>query len=129
LLKQDRHGLARIAGLAEATADLEMNWQDKLELDPEEIFPGCLIERVRLGAILAPKIAHAAKTQFLSVDPQRVFQQLWPSQWSQLPVAQASGFKFAASLTRSVPTFTVLLSDDPAEIGDSMRQFIIGLRP
>jgi hypothetical protein len=128
LLKQDRHGLARIAGLAEATADLETNWQDKLELDPEEIFPGCMVEQVQLGAILAPKIAHAAKTQFLSVDPQRVFQQLWPSQWSQLPVAQASGFKFAASLTRSLPTFVMLLSDNPTEIGESSRKFIAGLR-
>jgi hypothetical protein len=129
LLKQDRRGVARIAGLAKTTAHLETNWQDKLELDPEELFPGCLVEQVRLGALLAPKIAHTAKTQFLAVDPQYVFRQLWPSLWSQLPVAQASGFKFAASLTRALPTFTMLLSDDPSEIGESTRQFIAGLRP
>jgi hypothetical protein len=128
VLKQDRRGLARIRGLAEATAHLETNWQDKLELDPEELFPGCVVERVRLRAILAPKIAHAPKTQFLPVDPQRVFQQFWPSHWAQLPVGQAWGFKFAASLMRSLPTFDMLLSDDPTEIGDSIGNFIAGLR-
>jgi hypothetical protein len=128
LLKQDRHGLARIDGLVEATAHLDTNWQDKLELDPEELFPGCMVEHIRLRAIVAPKIVHASKTQFVSVSPQSVFQQFWPSLWAQLPVAQAQGFKFAASLMRSLPTFTMLLSDDPAEIGESIRHFIRGVR-
>jgi len=129
LLKQDRNGLSRIDGLAEATGHLETNWQDKLELDPEELFPGCTVERVRLRAILAPKIAYASRTQFFPVDPQYVFQRFWPSLWAQLPVALVSGFRFAAALTRSLPTFSVLLSDNPAEIGDSIRRFIVGLGP
>jgi hypothetical protein len=128
LLKQDRHGIARIAGLAEATAHVPTNWQDKLELDPDDLFPGCVVETMRLRAILSPNIAHARKTVFVPTDPQTVFQQFWPSLWAQLPVAQAAGFKFAASLTRSLPTFTMLLSDETTEIADSIRQFIAGLR-
>jgi hypothetical protein len=128
VLKQDRSRIARIEGLAEATAHLETNWQGKLEFDPEEIFPGCMLERVRLRAILVPRISHATKTQFLSTDPQNVFQQFWPSMWTQLPVAHMRGFRFTASLTRSLPNFTMLLSDDPVEIGDSIGQFIAGLR-
>jgi hypothetical protein len=127
VMKQDRRGLARIRGLTQATAHLETNWQDKLEFDPEELFPGCMIESVRLRAILTPKIAHAPNTEFLSVDPQSVFRQFFPSLWAQLPVARAAGFKFAASLTRSLPTFTMLLSDEPAEIAGSIRQFIARL--
>jgi hypothetical protein len=127
LLKQDRAGLARFRGLANETAHLQTNWQAKLELDPEELFQGCLVERLYIRAILAPKITNAPKTKFLPVDPQPVFRQFWPSQWQQLPVAQAAGFKFAASLTRSLPTFAMLLSDDPSEIGNSIRNFIAEL--
>ena len=69
LLKQDRDGLARIAGLAEATAHVQANWQDKLELDPEDLFPGCMVETMRLRAILSSKIAHTPKTEFHSGRP------------------------------------------------------------
>ena len=127
VFKQDQNRLARIDGLAGATAHLKTNWKNKLEFDPEEFFPGCMVERVRLHAILAPKIAYAPRTSLLQVDPQYVFQQLAPSLWTQLPGAQVSGFRFATWLTRSLPTYSVSLSDEPAEIGDSIGRFIAGL--
>jgi hypothetical protein len=127
LLKQDQNGLSRIDGLAARTAHHAPNWQGKLELDPEELFPGCIVERVGLCAILAPKIAYAPRTRLLPVEPQHVFQQLAPSLWSQLPGAQLSGFRFATWLTRSLPTYDMQLSDDPAEIGDTIGSFIAGM--
>jgi hypothetical protein len=127
VFKQDQNRLARFNGLAGATAHLKTSWKNKLEFDPEEFFPGCMVERVRLRAILAPKIAYAPRTSLLQVDPQSVFQQLAPSLWIQLPGAQLSSFRFATWLTRSLPTFSVSLSDEPAEIGDSIGRFIAGL--
>ena len=127
IFKQDRVRLARIDGLAEATARLKTNWNNKLEFDPEDLFPGCLVEHVRLHAILAPKIAYEPRTRLVKVDPQSVFQQLAPSLWTQLPGTPVSGFRFATWLTRSLPTYGVSLSDDPAEIGDTIGRFIVGL--
>ena len=40
IVKQDRDGLARIAGLAERLAHLPLNWMNKVEFDPTPIFPG-----------------------------------------------------------------------------------------
>jgi hypothetical protein len=48
VLKQDQNRLARIDGLAGATAGLKTSWKNKLEFDPEKLFPGCVVERVRL---------------------------------------------------------------------------------
>ena len=127
IFKQDQNGLARIDGLADAIGHLNKNWNNKLEFDPEELFPGCLVERVRLHAILAPKIAYEPRTRLVKVDPACVFQQLGPSLWTQLPGTPVFNFRFATWLTRSLPTYSAFLSEDPAEIGDAMGRFIEGL--
>ena len=127
IFKQDRDRLARIDGLARATAHLKTNWNNKVEFDPQDLFPGCVVERLRIHAILAPKIAYEPQTRLVKVDPQCVFQQLVPSQWTQLPGAPVPGFRFATWLTRSLPTYSVALSDDPAEIGETIGRFIVEL--
>jgi hypothetical protein len=53
---------------------------------------------------------------------------LAPSLWNQLPGARTSGFRFATWLTRSLPSFAMSLSDEPAEIGDALHRFIGGLQ-
>jgi hypothetical protein len=127
IFKQDRDRLSRISGLVGATTRLKTNWNNKLEFDPEDVFPECIVERVRLHAILAPKIAYEPRTRLLKIDPQCVFQQLAPSLWTQLPGTQVSGFRFATWLTRSLPAYSVFLSDDAAEIGDTIGRFIVEL--
>jgi hypothetical protein len=127
IFKQDRDRLARIDELAGATTRLRTNWNNKLEFDPEDFFPGCFVERIRLHAILVPKIAYEPRTRLLKIDPQCVFQQLAPSLWVQLPGAQVSGFRFATWLTRNLPTYSVSLSDDPTEIGDTVGRIIVEL--
>ena len=124
LLKQDRAGLARIPGLAARMAHQPVNWQNKLELDPELLFPGCMVEEMRASAIVMPVIARAQHTQFVPADTQTAFQQFAPSMWAQMPGARASGFMFAAWLTRQLPVFRMLLSENSSEIADSARRFI-----
>ena len=124
LLKQDREGLARIPGLAARTAHEQVNWQNKLELDPELLFPGCMVEEMSPRAIVMPVIARAGRTQFVPADTRTAFQQLAPSMWAQMPGARASGFMFAAWLTRQLPVFRMLLSENSSEIADSIRRFI-----
>jgi hypothetical protein len=124
LLKQDREGLARIPGLAARTGHEQVNWQNKLELDPELLFPGCMVEEMRLSAIVMPVIARAPQTQFVPADTQTAFQQFAPSMWAQMPGARASGFMFAAWLTRQLPVFRMLLSENSSEIAGSVSRFI-----
>jgi hypothetical protein len=127
VFKQDRNRLARIHRIAATNARLKTNWKNKVEFDPEDLFPGCMVERVRLHAMLAPKITYTPQTCLAEIDPQLVFQQLAPSLWTQLPGAPVSGFRFATWLTRRLPTYSVSLSDRPAEIGDTIANFIGGL--
>ena len=101
-----------------------MNWQNKLELDPELLFPGCMVEEMRLSAIVMPVIARARQTQFVPADTQTAFQQFAPSMWAQMPGARASGFMFAAWLTRQLPVFRMLLSENSSEIAGSVSSFI-----
>jgi hypothetical protein len=108
-------------------AHMNPNRRNKLEFDPEDFFPGCLVERMRLHAILAPQVAYEPRTRLARVDPQCVFQQLAPSLWIQSPERPVSSFRFAAWLTRSLPTYNVFLSDEPSEIGHTIGRFIEGL--
>jgi len=124
LLKQDREGLARIPGLAARVAHEKVNWQNKLELNPEQLFPGCMVEEMRVSAIVMPQIARARHTRFVPADTQTAFQSFAPSMWAQMPGARASGFMFSAWLTRQLPVFTMLLSENSSEIADSARRFI-----
>lgn len=124
LLKQDREGLARIPGLAARVAHEQINWQNKLELDPEQLFPGCMDEEMRPSAIVMPVIARARQTLFVPADTQTAFRQFAPSMWAQMPGVRASGFMFAAWLTRQLPVFRMLLSENSSEIADSVRSFI-----
>ena len=110
--------------LSARTAREQVNWQNKLELDPELLFPGCMVETMQLSAIVMPVIARVERTQFVPADTQAAFQQFAPSMWAQMPGTRASGFMFAAWLTRQLPVLRMLLSEDSSEIADSVRRFI-----
>jgi hypothetical protein len=57
-------------------------------------------------------------------DTQAAFQNFAPSMWAQMPGARASGFMFSAWLTRQLPVFRMLLSEDSSEIASSVSRFI-----
>jgi hypothetical protein len=124
VLKLDRDRLLRFRGLPPDAVKGSLNWHDKIELDPNELFPGSVLEQIRIRAIVVPTIADARRTHFQPVAAQYALRHLAPSLWAQLPGARASGFRFATWLTRSLPGYSVHLSDDPAEIGDATHRFI-----
>jgi hypothetical protein len=61
------------------------------------------------------------------MDPQCAYQQLAPSLWTQLPGTPVFSFRFATWLTRTLSTYTAFLSNESAEIGDTIGRFIVGL--
>ena len=77
-----------------------------------------------MRAIVMPVIARARDTRFVPADTQTAFQHFAPSMWAQMPGARASGFMFSAWLTRQLPVFKMLLSENSSEIASSVSRFI-----
>jgi len=124
LLKQDPAGIKRVLGPRELEEPSALNWQGKVEIDPELHFKGCMAESADVAALVLPRIAHADQTTFEPIRPQDLFAHAAASMWQQLPGAQKSGFVFATALTRRVPTWRMNLSSDPFEIGSAVRRFL-----
>lgn len=124
LLKQDPAGIKRVLGPRELETPLVLNWQGKVEIDPELHFRGCMAESADVVALVLPRIARADQTTFEPLRAQDLFHHAAASMWQQLPGAQKSGFMFATALTRRVPTWRMNLSSDPFEIGRAVRRFL-----
>ena len=124
LLKQDPAGIKRVLGPRELEKPLALNWQGKVEIDPELNFKGCMAESAAVVALVLPRVARADQTTFEPIRPQDLFHHAAASMWQQLPGAQKSGFVFATALTRRVPTWRMNLSSDPFEIGSAVRRFL-----
>jgi len=127
LLKQDEVGLARFPELACRISNRRANWQGKLELDPESLFPGCFEQSQRIGAILVPRIERVSKSAIEAVDREQAFDALVRSTLQQFPNERGSGFLFCRKLTRSLPCFAMSLSQDPSDIAASLTTFLEGL--
>ena len=127
LLKQDRAGISRLPGLAARVRDSHPNWQGKLELDPEALFPGCMAVSQPIRAILVPHIGAATETRIVPIERQFAFDALTRSTLQQFPTERASGFLFCAGLSKTLPCFGVALSEAPDEIAATLKRFIEGL--
>jgi hypothetical protein len=127
LLKQDRAGIARLPGLAARIGDSPPNWQGKLELDPEALFPGCMAATQPIRAILVPQINAATETRIEPIERKFAFDALARSTLQQFPSERVSGFLFCTGLIKSLPCFSVALSQAPDEIAAALKRFIEGL--
>jgi hypothetical protein len=121
-LKQDGAGLRR-AGLD--LGNRPLNWRGKIEFDPAEMARP-LAETMDLRAVLIPRIARASRTRIEPTSAQEAALALAPSGVFQLPGDALSGFRFFAELTRRLPAFHVILSEDPREIADVIGEFLAG---
>jgi hypothetical protein len=127
VVKQDRAGLARMAGLADRLADLPLNWMNKVEFDPAAIFPGCFTDALRIGAIVLPRVSHAAVPRFAAAPPGEAMRVLIPSNLFQFPGEPIDGLDYYAALVRSVPVHGLELSDKAADNGAALAEFVAAL--
>jgi hypothetical protein len=127
IVKQDRAGLARMAGLADRLADLPLNWMNKVEFDPAAVFPGCYTDALRIGAIVLPRVAHAAVPRFAAATPGEAMRILIPSNLFQFPGEPIDGLDYYAALVRSVPVHGLELSDKAADNGAALAEFVAAL--
>ena len=128
IVKQDRAGLSRIAGLAERLAHLPENWKGKVEFDPALLFPGCLSEALQIDAIVLPRIVHAPQPHFEPAGAGEAMRALMRSNLYQFPGEPEDGLAYYGMLLRSVPVHRLALSDSAADNGAALAAFIGDLR-
>jgi hypothetical protein len=124
VLKQDKSGVALIAGLSAHTARMPLNWQGKLEFDPESLFPGCMASEQRIVAIVVPSIRRAANSSIEPIDRNAAMQALARPTLEQFRGERDSGLLFCVRLSKLIPSFRLSLSEDPKEIAATIEAFI-----
>ncbi len=128
IVKQDRAGLARIAGLAELLAGAPDNWKGKVEFDPTAIFPGCFADALRIGAIVLPKVAHAPAPRFVPAGGGEAMRALMSTNLYQFPGEPEDGLDYYAALLRAVPVYRLELSGQAPDNGAALAEFVGRLR-
>lgn len=124
VVKQDRAGLARNPSLASSTTGLPSDWRGKVAFDPSEFFADAFVDRLELGAIILPRIAHVETPSLRPARPQEAMLALVTSNLHQFPAEMKNGMSFFASLLRKVPCFHLDLSHDAGRNGDLIKAFI-----
>jgi hypothetical protein len=127
IAKQDRAGLARIPQLAERLAHLPANWMNKVEFDPAIAFPGCFADALQLAAIVMPRLAHAAVPRFLPATAGEAMRTLIPTNLHQFPGEPIDGLDYYGDLVRPLPVHWLDLSDNAADNGAALAEFVASL--
>lgn len=124
IFKQDRDGLRRAGIEANDLPGARPNWHGKIEFDAARLAPHAFTDRMEIRALLLPRIARAKRTSIERVAGHDAALALAPSAVLQLPGDASEGFRFFASLVRRLPAFSVNLSQDAAEIADTIGSFL-----
>jgi hypothetical protein len=127
IAKQDKAGLARIAGLGPQLSHRPLNWMNKVEFDPAAIFPGCFTNALRMAAIVLPTIAHARVPGFTSAAAGEAMRILIPTNLYSFAGEPIDGMDYFADLMRSMPVYRLALSDDAAANGAVLAEFVAAL--
>lgn len=122
--KQDEDGLRRAGIQATDLIGAKRNWHGKIEFDAASLMPHAFKDRMEIRAILIPRIARAKRTSIEPVASHTAALALAPSAVLQLSGDASEGFRFFASLVKRLPAFSVILSEDPAEIADAIGSFL-----
>lgn len=127
IVKQDRAGLARIAGLAERTASLPLNWNEKVEFDPAGMLPGRFTDALRIDAIVLPDVAHVWRPHVVSIGGGEAMRSMMRSNLLQFLGEPEDGMDYYAALLRGLPTYRLELSDNAADNGAALADLIARL--
>jgi hypothetical protein len=113
ILKQDPMGLVRFSGIPEVVGRSPVNWQGKVEFDPDLAFPGCLTNRLEIRAAIAPSIREHRMPKLVSISTGELMRSLMPSNLYQYPGEPDDGLRFFSRFLCRMPCYRLELSLDP----------------
>jgi hypothetical protein len=85
---------------------------DKPVVFVNEVFPGRVVSKLPLRAIVLPAVSSVAETRVRRAAPSEALRGLAPTTLFQLAEFQARSFATMASIVRSVPCFHLELGTD-----------------
>ncbi len=128
-LKQDRSGLRRLGLETRICKNRPTNWQDKFEFTSKELSGRTLAARLKIRAVVIPKIGADVRSTIRPTTQQRAMMALAPTGIFQLPGERTSGAKFFTDLIRRLPCFELALSADPDDVSRTVETFLDGGLP
>lgn len=129
IIKQDLAGLSRIAALHGKFDGTAPNWQAKIELDPETLFPGCLTDCLTIDAVLLASIAGGVTANIVPVSRGEIMRAIMRSNLYQFPGEDDDGLGFFSKLLGHLPCFRIELSSDPVANSDAIDGLLEKVRP
>ncbi|WP_136659098.1 hypothetical protein [Nitratireductor sp. XY-223] len=124
LMKQDAEGLRRV-GIDPAAGQFgRANWQNKYVFGYEDLAPGSAAHRLRLKAILLPKVTHGGQTAIRPASGREALLALAPSSLYQLKGGWSNTMRLSAEICRELPAYHFELGDNPREIAGTLSEFI-----
>ncbi|MBR9765652.1 MAG: serine kinase [Rhodobacteraceae bacterium] len=123
-MKIDPAGASRAALPEALTRGEALNWQGKYLLPLTRIAGHPMPAEIRLGALVLPRITHAARTSFHPIGAREAFLALAPSGVTQIPCARPEMARTCAAVSRGLPGYRMDLGTDPHEIASALRTFI-----
>jgi hypothetical protein len=105
-------------------AHLSANWQGKIELNADEVFPGAMVDELALHAVLLPRVVHATVPAIHAVSPAMALRALLSSNVHQHLGEKEIGMTHFAGLLRRLPCYRMDLADSATRNGKLLRRFL-----
>lgn len=117
-------GLRQIAATSIEPANPHRESSDKSRFRASDLRTGALVPRMRLKAIILPRLAYANRTTLVPATQSEVMRALAPSTVLLLRGGQIETAAKVAALVRSLPTFRLELSHNPEEVAQTLADLI-----
>lgn len=125
-VKLGEDSLQRLPGLPAAGNPMR-NATEKARFRVSDMRAGAFAPKLRLRAMVLPRLAQSARTAIVPATQSEVMRALAPSTLLLLRGGQAETAAKAAALIRSLPAFRMELGHDPAEVAGALADLVRGL--
>ncbi|MBW3096818.1 serine kinase [Pseudohoeflea coraliihabitans] len=124
VLKQDQAGYGRLGLADRLPSPGALNWQGKYEFHISDLCAAGPAEKLRIKALLVPKISHEKRSWIEPVSRRAAMLALAPSAIHQMPGERESGFRFFSRITQALPCHVLHVGTEPREVADTVAAFL-----
>lgn len=124
IIKQDPEGLERITLPIDKTDKLQINWQNKYEIHRSQLTSNAFVSFLNINALVILKIAKVSRCH-LKLSSAGEAMKAWALSSSfQLPDHEKESITCISRLCKSLPIFELTLSQDTADISETIRKML-----